>query len=51
MKEMTGWSRKFEEPILRRDGRHLEDAGTYITTPREAEHTAPGVAERPRSAS
>ena len=39
----SGWSRKFEDPILLPDGRQLitlEDAGTYVTTLPKAEHTA-----------
>jgi hypothetical protein len=39
----SGWSRKFDEPILLPKGRQLitlKDAGTYITKLPKAEHTA-----------
>jgi hypothetical protein len=38
------WQRRFEDPIQLPDGRQLvtlQDAGTYITTLPEAEHTTP----------
>jgi hypothetical protein len=38
------WSRKFDEPILLRDGRKLitlKDAGNYITKLPKKEHAAP----------
>jgi hypothetical protein len=43
MSEKSGWSRKFDEPILLLRGRQLvtlEDAGTYITKLPKAVHTA-----------
>jgi hypothetical protein len=40
----SGWSRKFDDPILLPKGRQLvtlKDAGTYITKLPKAEHMAP----------
>jgi hypothetical protein len=44
MRELTGWQRQFDDPILLPRGRQLvtlQDAGNYITKLPKAEHTAP----------
>ena len=44
MPRVTDWSRSFEDPILLPDSRRLitlKDAGNYITTLPEAEHSTP----------
>jgi hypothetical protein len=44
LKPDNGWRRRFDDPIPLPRGRQLvtlQDAGTYITKLRKAEHTAP----------